>query len=70
MTKIYSNKIWEKVKIKAEINEVENIKLCLKILVLCSKKKKTNIIRKCPYSEKCTKNKQCTKKKFSVSNEW
>lgn len=26
-----------KVKIKAEINEVENIKLCLKILVLCSK---------------------------------
>lgn len=40
MTNIYSNKIWEKVKIKAEINEVENIKLCLKILVLCSKKKK------------------------------
>lgn len=39
---------------KADISEVENIKLCIKNLVLCSKKPHT-IIEICWYPEKCTK---------------
>lgn len=64
MTKIYSNKIWEKVKIKAEINEVENIKLCLKILVLCSKKKKNQYNKKMPILWKMYKEQTMYKEKI------
>ena len=46
MTKIYSNKIWEKVKIKAEINEVENINYFKNFSSL--QQKNNNLIRKCP----------------------